>query len=60
MAEPAEIGFEEGAEGEVDLEGALDAGDDLWGQQGVASQLEEVVVDADVRAAEELLPDLDQ
>src|SRR5437016_5281466 len=44
-------GFEEGSQGEVDLEGVLDARDDLRREQGVAPEDEEVVVDADLRAA---------
>jgi hypothetical protein len=38
----------------------LDARDDLRGEQGVAPQGEEVVVDADLGAAEDLLPDAGQ
>jgi hypothetical protein len=40
--------------------GAVGAGDDLDGEDGVAAEVEEVVVDADARDAERLLPDLRQ
>ena len=42
--------LEEGAQRQLDAEGGADARDDLGGQQRVAAQLEEVVVDADALA----------
>src|SRR5262249_49453253 len=39
--------FEERAERDLDMESLPEPGDDLGGQQGMAAEIEEVVVDAD-------------
>ncbi len=44
-------------DGEVDAEDVADPGENLGGEQRVAAELEEVVVDADRLDAEDLLPD---
>ena len=50
-------GLEEIAEWEVDVEELADAGDDLSGEEGMAAELEEVVVAADGVDGEDVLPD---
>src|SRR5947209_18650619 len=49
--------FEDGDLGDVDPQLSLQARDDPDGGQGVASEVEEVVVDADGLDPQELLPD---
>src|SRR5215217_6982970 len=46
-------GLEESAKGKLDAEGRADAGDDLGGEEGVATEGEEVVGDADALQAED-------
>ncbi len=50
-------GFEDVAQGQLDLEGHADPGDELRGEQRVASQLEEVAVQADQIEVEHLRED---
>ncbi len=45
---------EELTEGQLNVEGRADAGDDLGGEEGVAAQLEEVAVDADALQAKDV------
>jgi len=52
--------FEDGAQGEFEVEGIADAGDELGGEQGMAAQFEEAVHDADLFEAEQVLADADQ
>src|SRR6266566_2070240 len=47
-------GVEEGADGEVGAEVGLDAGDEPHGEQGLAAEVEEAVVDADGGDAEDV------
>ena len=54
--EAARPGDQQHAERQFAPEGVLDPADDLDGEQGVPSQGEEVVVDADAVEAERLLP----
>ena len=49
--------LEQVAHREVHLKGLLDARNDLRGQERVAAELEEAVMDADVRALQHLRPD---
>src|SRR5215203_570332 len=49
--------LEQAAQGQVDSEGAAYPGDELGGQQRVPSQLEEVVLQADVVDSEHLAPE---
>ena len=52
--------LEENAQGELDAEGLLDAGEEPGGEKRVAAQVEEAVVDADPLDAQEVAPDSGQ
>src|SRR5882724_8275951 len=57
-AEPADGGgFEEEAQRDLDVQGVVDAGGELDGEERVRSRVEEVVVEADRPAPQEVLPD---
>ncbi len=53
-------GLEEGAQGQLDIERRADAGGELGGEQGVATQLEEAVLQARLVDAQQLGPDAGQ
>src|SRR5262249_55382093 len=60
-AEPAEGGgLEEEAERDLEAQGVEDAGGELDGEERVRSRVEEVVVEADRPAPQEVLPDADE
>ena len=40
-------GLEDAAQGDLEAEGLVDAGEELGGEEGVATEVEEVVADAD-------------
>ncbi len=50
--------LKDGAQRQLDIEGAPDAGDQPGGQERVAPALKEVVVNAELVAFEQLAPDL--
>ena len=47
-------GVEEGAEWEVEVEGIAEAGEELGSEEGVAAEVEEVIVDTDVGEVEDV------
>src|SRR5947209_1717070 len=53
-------GLEEAAQREVNTKGGAHARDDLSGEQRVAAQLEEVILDADLLKPKHLRPDAAQ
>src|SRR5207302_5073006 len=53
-------GFEEGPQGQLDLEQLARPDDNLGGEEGVAAKLEEVIVDSDLVDSEDLTPEAGQ